>query len=214
MKLKTEQKRHGMTLLCLKNDMNGIKFKDKIKGSNCSIVSLKSAGEKAVDVFKSLFNETEIADFLNSEYLKNRTKPKIKNWIKKKINNPVEVWYMIKWKNHYIGYICFKWREHYDEACEISTAIVKEYRGLKLGFESSGILVDYVLSLNKFRYVAAYVFLTNHKAGKNLNKLGFKKANRLHKVITKEFYWDGKTKDEGERRYDLFVIYSGNKTYK
>ncbi len=188
-----------------------MKYKGIIKGDNCSLVSLARADESEIEVFRSLFNENSIAEFLNQEYLKNKTVPKIRKWIAKKIVNPVEVWYVIKWKNRYIGYICFKWREHYNEACEISTAIVKEFRGLKLGYESTKLLIDYLISLNNFKYIAAYVYLTNKKAEKNLKKIGFRRANRLHKVITKEFYWNGGS-GNGDRRYNLMVIYSGNKT--
>lgn len=200
-----------MILLYRRTDM---RFKGLIKGKNCSLISIKKAGDNSVHVFKSLFNESEIADFLNNEYLQNKTIPQIKRWIRKKYDHPAEVWYLIRHKQNYIGYICFKWRIHYNEACEISTAIMKEYRGLKLGFESSRVLLNYLLKLNRFKYIAAYVFITNIKAEKNLRKLGFKMSNRLHKVITKEFYWNGKTEDEGERRYNLMVINSGNKTYK
>ena len=114
----------------------------------------KAGDEKLVSLLYDLFNEKETEDFLNPEYLRHRSKPKIRKWIGKKTGSPVDVWYAITTKGKYIGYICFKWREHYDEACEISTAIEKNFRGLKLGFESSRLLVDYVSGLKKFRYIS------------------------------------------------------------
>lgn len=161
--------------------------------------------EKLVEMLYSLFNEMSIRDFLNHEYTDNNTKPKIRKFIKAKANHPYEVWYVIKSGRDYIGYICFKWRKHYDESCEISTAIEKNFRGRKLGYESSKILLDYIKGLNKFKYICGYYYKTNKKAEMNLRKLGFKKADRLHRVITKEFYgW--KEKDKDELRYHLMVI--------
>ena len=166
---------------------------------------LDSVDNKYVDLFHNLFTETAIYDFLNHEYTSNNTKPKLRKWIKSKINNPCEIWYVIKSGNKPAGYICFKWRKHYDESCEISTAIARNFRGKKIGYESSKILVDYIKSLNRFKYIAGYYYRTNKIAEKNLRKLGFKKANRLHKVITKEFYGDSGS-GCGDRRYHLMVI--------
>lgn len=182
-----------------------MKFLKTIKGQYCTLKRFKKDDEKTIELIKDLFNESEIAGFLNQEYLKHRTKPKIRKWINEKADHPYEVWYVIKWKTRHIGYICFKWRKHYDEACEISTAIHRKYRGLKLGYESSKLLIDYILSLNKFRYLAGYVFITNRRAEHNLRKLGFRMSNRLHRIITKEFYGsDGSGKED--RKYNLFVI--------
>ncbi len=167
----------------------------------------KENDEKLVDMIHSIFTEKEIAVFINPDYLKYKTRYKIRTWIKKKYNNPVEVWYIIKYKSKYIGYVCFKWRSHYNEACEISTSIVKEYRGLKLGFESSKIMVDYVLSLNKFKYIVGYVFKTNKKAENNLRKIGFKKANRLNRIVTDQFYGSSDSANE-DHNYTLMAIYN------
>lgn len=176
-----------------------------IKGKNCSLVKFKKNDEKLVELIYSLFNEKGIEEFLNPDYLKYRTKVKIRKWISKKAENPVEVWYVIKWKTKYIGYVCFKWRKHYDEACEISTAIDKDYRGLKLGFESSKILIDYIISLKKFKYIVGYVHKDNIKAANNLRKIGFKKSQRLQKIVTVQFYNDDGTSCTG-RKYVLYVI--------
>lgn len=182
-----------------------MKTKKVIRGRNCSLRLLDSVDEKYVDLFHELFTETAIYDFLNHEYTANNTKPKIRKWIKSKINNPCEIWYVIKSGVKPAGYICFKWRKHYDEACEISTAIARNFRGKKLGYESSKILVDYIKELKKFKYIAGYYYRTNKIAEKNLRKLGFKKANRLQKIITKEFYGDPGT-GCGDRKYHLMVI--------
>jgi L-amino acid N-acyltransferase YncA len=184
-----------------------MKFRRIIRGENCYLEMLKPNDDKAIEMFKSLFTEKEIAAFLNPDYIKHKTVSKIKKWISKRTDNPVEVWYVIKQKSKYIGYICFKWRKHYDEACEISTAIEKNYRGLKLGYESSKIMVDYILTLNKFKYIVAYIYKTNKKADKNIRKLGFVKANKLNKIITMEFYGSDNS-DKENRVYNLMVIYS------
>jgi L-amino acid N-acyltransferase YncA len=180
-----------------------------IRGKNCSLVSFKNDDEKLVDLIYKLFNEKEIEEYLNPDYLNYRTKSKIKKWIEKKVENPIEVWYVVKCKTHYIGYVCFKWRKHYDEACEISTAIDKGFRGLKLGYESSKILIDYILSLKKFKYIAGYVHYKNLKASNNLRKVGFRKSQKLRKIITVQFYNDDGTSCAG-RKYILFVIHANS----
>jgi RimJ/RimL family protein N-acetyltransferase len=182
-------------------------FSKIIKGENCTLVRFQDKDEKLVELIFKLFNEKETADFLNPEYVSNRARSKIRKWIIKKIQNPVDVWYVIKHKKKYIGYICFKWRAHYDEACEISTAIEKNYRGLRLGFESSKILVDYILSLKKFRYIVGYAHKQNFKAQNNLRKLGFRKAQRLQKIVSRRFYNDDGTSKTGSK-YILFAIYT------
>lgn len=162
--------------------------------------------EKLVELIYKLFNEKEIEEYLNPDYLNYKTKSKIRKWIGKKAENSAEVWYVIKWKGNYIGYVCFKWRQHYDEACEISTAIDKDYRGLKLGYESSRIMIDYILSLKKFKYIVGYVHYDNLKAANNLKKMGFRKASRLQKTVTVQFYNDDGTSCTG-RKYILYAIY-------
>lgn len=185
-------------------------YKKIIKGKNCSLVRFKSDDEKLVELIYKLFNEKETEEYLNPDYLNYRTKPKIRKWIKKKSDNPFEVWYIIKWKREYIGYVCFKWREHYDGACEVSTAIEKNYRGLKLGYESSMILIEYIKDLNKFKYIVGYVHKDNLKAANNLLKIGFRKAERLQKIVTVQFYNDDGTSCTG-RKYRLYAIYADSK---
>jgi len=180
-------------------------YKKTIHGDNCLLVRFKKDDEKLNKLIYELFNEKGIAEFLNPDYLKYRTLSKVRKWINMKADNPVEVWYVIKWKRHYIGYVCFKWRKHYDEACEISTAIEKKYRGLRLGFESSKILINYVRGLNKFKYIVGYVHYKNLKAANNLRKIGFRKANRLGKIVTVQFYGDDGS-SEDEKKYDLYCI--------
>ncbi|MDZ4713454.1 MAG: GNAT family N-acetyltransferase [bacterium] len=180
-------------------------YKKTIHGDNCLLVRFKKDDEKLNKLIYELFNEKGIAEFLNPDYLKYRTLSKVRKWINMKADNPVEVWYVIKWKRLYIGYVCFKWRKHYDEACEISTAIEKKYRGLRLGFESSKILINYVRGLNKFKYIVGYVHYKNLKAANNLRKIGFRKANRLGKIVTVQFYGDDGS-SEDEKKYDLYCI--------
>ncbi len=182
-------------------------FKNIVKGNKCKLVRFKAGDEKLTELIFKLFNEKETEDFLNPEYTRNRTRAKIRKWIIKKTENPVDVWYVIKSKSNYIGYICFKWRVHYDEACEISTAIEKDFRGLRLGFESSRILVDYILSLKKFKYIVGYAHKQNIKAQNNLRKLGFRKAQRLQKIVSRQFYNDDGTSSTGSK-YILFAVYS------
>jgi len=182
-------------------------YKNSIKGDKCSLAAFKEGDEKLTELIYKLFNEKETEDFLNPEYTRNRTRAKIRKWIKKKIQSPVDAWYVIKSKGSYIGYICFKWREHYDEACEISTAIEKNFRGLRLGYESSRILVDYILSLNKFRYIVGYAHKQNIKAQNNLRKLGFRKAQRLQRIVSRQFYNDDGTSATGSK-YILFAVFS------
>ncbi|MEO6694034.1 MAG: GNAT family N-acetyltransferase [Ignavibacteria bacterium] len=181
------------------------KYKPIIRGKNCSLIKFKENDERLVDLFHSIFNEKEIAVYLNPDYLNFRTKPKIRKWLNDKQHNAVEVWYFIKYKSRYAGYVCFKWREHYDEACEISTSIEKNYRGMKIGYESSKLLIDYVVSLNKFKYIVAYVFKTNKKAENNLRKIGFKKADRLNRIVTDQFY-DLSEEDNEDDNYTLMAI--------
>ncbi|MBS1517441.1 MAG: GNAT family N-acetyltransferase [Bacteroidetes bacterium] len=158
--------------------------------------------EKLVTLMHNIFNDEALHEFLNPEYLNYRTKPQIRKWLKSKYSNPVEIWYVIKHKNLYVGYICYKWRKHYDEACEISTAIDKNYRGLNLGYESSKLLLDHLFHSKRFKYLVGYVHKGNKIAENNLKKLGLKKNNRLQKIVTKEFY----DSDGSSSVYNLFSI--------
>ncbi len=81
---------------------------------------------------------------------------------------------------------------------------------MKLGYESSKILIDYILGLNKFKYLIGYVNKKNFKAANNLKKIGFKKANRLQKIITTQFYYDDGSSGEG-LKYNLMAIYTNAK---
>jgi len=137
-----------------------MKFRKIIKGENCSLRIFNSEDEKLTECIYKLFNDKNIIEFLNPDYPLLKNKSIIKKWIKKCCENPVQQWYVIdpvqQWyviaaSGKYIGYVCFKWKSNFHYACEISTAILNEYRGLKLGFESSKILIDYVKSLNYFK---------------------------------------------------------------
>ena len=201
MRSKTEAKRHGMQPLSLKTN----RLRKVIRGKNCWLKRFEENDKPLEDLLLHIFNEQEIDLFLNREYTVNKSRTKIRKWIKKKTDNPVEVWYKIMQGRKCTGYVCFKWRLHYDRACEISTAIGKEFRGLKLGYESSGILIEYVKSLNYFDYIVAYVHVRNNKAASNIRKLGFRKSNRLHKTITTQFYGEP-SKGSGDRVYDLYSV--------
>jgi len=179
--------------------------KDQIKGENCSLRRFRTNDSDLVRVLLQIFTEPEVQRFLNREYTVNDNWPKVKKWLTGKINHPVEVWYSIVHKRRNVGYVCFKWRRHFDGACEISTGISKQYRGLKLGFESSRLLVDHIKELNHFRHIVAYVHVKNKKAEANIRKLGFRKSNRLQKTITKEFYGEP-AKNSKDRIYDLYSI--------
>ncbi len=185
-------------------------FAKVIRGKNCSLVRFKNGDEKLVSMIYNLFNEKEIEEYLNPEYLNYKTKSKIRKWIQNKTDNPVEVWFVIVSNRNYAGYVCFKWRVHYNEACEISTAIDRQYRGLKLGFESSKLLIDYIKQLRMFKYIVGYVHKDNMKAANNLKKVGFRLATRLGKIVTMQFYNEDGTSSTGQK-YHLYAIYEKKK---
>lgn len=165
-----------------------MKISKTIKGKNCSLKLFEKDDKKLLDCIHKLFNDENITGFLNPDYPLHSDKRKVSSWIKKCVDNPVEYWYAILSGRTYIGYVCFKWRKHYDKACEMSTAILSEYRGLKLGYESSKILLEYIATLNKFDNVIGFASKKNKKAQNNLRKIGFRRSDRLFKVLEKEFY--------------------------
>jgi hypothetical protein len=172
-----------------------------IKGENCTLIKFDSKDERLVDLIYKLFHDKGIINFLNPDYPLNESKSVIKKWVKETAENPYAAWYIIKHKQNYIGYVCFKWRKHYTIACEMSTAILGEYRGLKLGYESSKILADYIKTLNKFKYIAAYVKKGNVRAMNNLRKFGLRINKRLLKEATLAFYNEDGTGGD----YDLLA---------
>ncbi|MBK6504159.1 MAG: GNAT family N-acetyltransferase [Ignavibacteria bacterium] len=205
MKSKTEVKKPGTVLSSQK--IKGLK--KIIRGKNCNLRRFRTEEPQLEKILLELFNEVEILPFLNREYTSNNTKRKIRAWLRKKADHPVEVWYTIRHGRICAGYICFKWRKHFDGACEISTAIGKDYRGLKLGFESSKLMIDHLKSLEIFPHLVAYVHIKNKKAANNIRKLGFAKSNRLHGLITKQFYGEP-AKKSGDRIYDLYATNGKN----
>ncbi|CAN5580955.1 hypothetical protein BH10BAC5_BH10BAC5_20500 [soil metagenome] len=179
-------------------------FKKIIKGNSCSLHLFNKKDEKLTDLIHVLFNDENIIGFMNPAYPIRKNRSTVKKWVIKTSENPFARWYVIKASGKYIGYVCFKWRKDYDEACEISTAILPEFRGLKLGYESSKILIDYVSSTKYFKYIVAYIKIGNKKAENNIRKTGLKKNNRLQSIITKYFYgWDGSS---AGRMNNLFVM--------
>jgi len=177
-------------------------YKNIIKGKKCSLIRFIGSDESLVDMMHKIFNDEDLQEYLNPDYLNYKTKPQIRKWLKSKYSNPVEIWYVIKYKNDYAGYICYKWRKHYDEACEVSTALEKKFRGLDLGYESSKLLFDHLRNSNKFKYIVAYVHKKNKIAENNLKKLGLKKNNALQKIVTKEFY----SSDGSDSVYNMFLM--------
>ncbi len=180
------------------------RFRKVIRGNNCLLRRFEKGDRQLEDLLLGIFNEQEVNPFLNSEYTSNNTRPKIRKWISSKADHPAEVWYSIRKGRNYIGYVCFKWRVHYDKACELSTGIAKEFRGLKLGYESSKILIEYVRDLNFFEHIVAYVHFKNKKAEGNIRKLGFRKSNRLQGKVTTQFY--GNPNSKKGRIYEMFAI--------
>lgn len=182
-----------------------MKFAKIIKGENCYLKQFNSEDKKLTDCIHTLFNDKQITGFLNPDYPLHKNKREVNKWIKNSQNNPVQQWYVIVTSGVYIGYVCFKWREHFTYACEISTAILNEYRGLKLGFESSKILVDYIKSLKFFKFAVAYTSKKNNKAANNLRKIGFRKNSRLFHLIELNFY-DTKNVNPHSTDYQLLAI--------
>lgn len=180
--------------------------KNHLKGVNCSLRRFRKNDKHLEDLLLGIFNEEEVLPFLNSEYTRHNTRSKIRKWIAERVDHPVEVWYTINFSNAPVGYICFKWRRHYDRACEISTGIAKNFRGLKLGYESSKLLIDHVTSIGFFDHVIAYVHVKNKKAAGNIRKLGFRKYNRLQKIITPQFYGEP-AKSSKDRVYDMYSAF-------
>lgn len=176
-------------------------MKKIIKGDNCSLVKFDGNDEKLVDLIYKLFHDEGIVNLLNPDYPLKKSKSVIRKWVKETSANEYAAWYVIKHKRDYTGYVCFKWRAHYDTACEMSTAILDEFRGLKLGYESSKILADYIKELNKFTYIAAYVKKGNVRAMNNLRKFGLRKNARLLKEATRAFYDEDGTGGD----YDLLA---------
>ncbi|HEX2788252.1 MAG TPA: GNAT family N-acetyltransferase [Ignavibacteria bacterium] len=165
-----------------------MKIAKTIKGKNCSLKLFEKDDKNLLECINKVFHDENITGLLNPAYPLQSNKRKVSAWIRKCVENPVEYWYAILSGRTYIGYVCFKWKKHYDKACEVSTAMLSEFRGLKLGFESSKILVDYIGTLGKFDYAVAFSSKNNKKAQNNLRKIGFRKSKRLFKVIEKEFY--------------------------
>ncbi len=179
-------------------------FKKIISGNNCSLHIFSEKDEKLIDLIHVLFNDENIIGYMNPAYPLRKNRSSVKKWVIKTSKNPYARWYVIKAKGKYIGYVCFKWRKDYEEACEVSTAILPEFRGLKLGYESSKILIDHIRLTRFFKYIVAYIKVGNKKAENNIKKIGLKKTNRLQSIITKHFYgWDGSSAD---RMYNLFVL--------
>jgi L-amino acid N-acyltransferase YncA len=126
--------------------------------------------------------------FINPEYLKFKSKSNVIKWVDSKVNLACEVWYSIKVKSNYIGFICYKSRKNFTEACELSIVLTKGYRGFEIGYKITKLLIDYLVTNKLFKYIIAYSNKKNKLAEKMLKQLGFRKTNKLHKLITKKLY--------------------------
>jgi len=163
-------------------------LKKVIKGKNFNLIRFKPGDEKLYDLVHTIFNEEIVKGFINPEYLKFKSKSKVIKWVDSNVKSKCEVWYSIRAKKKYIGYICYKSRKDFPEACEISIVLSKGYRGFSIGFQITKVLIDYIVQNKLFTYIIAYSNKTNKLAEKLLKNLGFKKTNRLHKLITKKLY--------------------------
>lgn len=180
-------------------------MKKYIKGKNCSLKKFQKDDGRLVELIHYIFHEKALEELINPEYLENKTRSKIRGWINSKAECGHEMWYIIVHKNKYIGYVCYKWKPHYDKACEISTAIADKYRGLKLGYESSKLLIDYVKSLGTFDYLCGFAHRKNEKAINNLRKLGLRRSERMFKVLQREFYGDSDPHEDA-KKYTLLAL--------
>jgi L-amino acid N-acyltransferase YncA len=180
-------------------------LKKLIRGKNFNLIRFKTGDDKLYNLVHSIFNEEILKGFINPEYLKFKSKSKVKKWVDLNAKCNCEVWYIVKSKGKYIGYICYKSRTEFPEACEISIVLAKGYRGFETGFQITKTLIDYLVSNKLFSYIIAYSNKNNNLAGKLLRKLGFKSSNRLHKKITSRLY-DSEISQNIILNYNLFSI--------
>jgi L-amino acid N-acyltransferase YncA len=163
-------------------------LKKIIRGNGFNLVKFKAGNNKLYDFIFEIFNEEILKGFINPEYVKFKSKSKVKKWVDLNAKCKCEVWYTIKAKNKFIGFICCKWREEFPEACELSIVLAKGYRGFETGYQITKTLSDYFVNNKLFKYIVAYSNKSNKLAEKLLKKLGFQKTNKLHKVISIKFY--------------------------
>lgn len=175
-----------------------------IKGKNCNLVPFE-LNDETVGLMFDLFNDKSLMQFLNPDYPLGKSKSIIKKWVSRSINSKREKWYLIKVKNFVAGYVAYKWKPGFDLACELSTALLPQARGFKIGYESSKIMIDNIAGLNRFKYITAFCTKSNKSALGNLRKLGLRKSNRLHKILEKEFY-DEENPDPVNSIYQLMAF--------
>lgn len=174
-----------------------------IKGKNCHLVPFGD-NEVTIDLIYRLFNDERLKDYLNPDYPLGKSRKVIQRWVVSRIKSNREAWYLIIVKNETAGYVAYKWKPGFDLACEISTALLSNIRGNQIGFESSKIMIENIASLNKFRYITAFCTKSNKAALGNLKKLGFRRSNRLHVILEKEFYQE-ENPDPVNSIYQLMV---------
>ncbi|MCX6166028.1 MAG: GNAT family N-acetyltransferase [Ignavibacteriae bacterium] len=181
-------------------------MKKVIKGKNFNLIRFKPGDEKLYDLVHTIFNDEIVKGFINPEYLKFKSKSKVIKWVDSNANCKCEVWYSIRVKEKYIGYICYKSRKDFPEGCELTIVLAKGYRGFKIGFQITKLLIDYIVKNKLFAYIIAYSNKTNKLAEKLLKQLGFQKTNKLHKLITKKLYNENITLNI-ILNYNLFTIF-------
>ena len=180
-------------------------MKKIIRGKNFDLVRFKAGDEKLYELVHSIFNEEIVKGFINPEYLKFKSKSKVKKWVESKVSLGCEVWYVVKSKGKYAGYICYKSRKDCNTLCELSIVLAKGYRGFKTGLQVTKILINYLVSNKLFRYIIAYANNNNKLAEQLLKKLGFRKTNKLHKEITDRLYSENISPNI-KLNYNLFSI--------
>jgi L-amino acid N-acyltransferase YncA len=180
-------------------------LKKIIKGKNFDLVRFKKGDEKLYDLVHTIFNEEIVKGFISPEYVKLRSKAKVKRWVDSNAKCNCQVWYTIKFKKQYIGYICYKWNKNFKDACELSIVLAKGFRGFETGHMITKTLLDYLVSAKLFKYIIAYSINSNKLAEKLLRKLGFKKSNKLHETITYKLYSENISLNI-KLHYNLFTI--------
>lgn len=181
-------------------------MKNLIKGKNFSLIRFKPGDKKLYNLVHTIFNEEIVKGFISPEYLKLKSMSKVIKWVDSKVGCGCEVWYSIKVKKEYIGFIYYRSRNNYKEACEISIILAKGFRGFEIGYKVTGVLIDYIIKNRLFKYIVAFSNKANKPAGNLLRKLGFKKTNKLHNLITKKLYSENISTNI-VLNYNLFTIF-------
>lgn len=163
-------------------------MKKIIKGKNFNLTRFKSGDNKLYNMIHSIFNEEMMKGFISPEYLEFKSRKKVIKWVDTNANLECEAWYTIKLKEKYIGYIRCKHCSSIPDICEITIVLAKGYRGFEIGYQVTKLLTDYIKKEKLIKYIIAYSNKANRLSEKLLKELGFKKNNRLHRLITQKLY--------------------------